>query len=299
VYVNGGILNLPTGGGISKGNGFVIVGQNAGHNGGLNITGGTLTNTQPSNTGNFMVGRAGFGSLNLSSGTIRVNQVYVGWTGGLGTALIDGGSLYCGTGNDYVVIGNSTGTGVLTVNSGLFHHAGANRAISLNNNGVGRAELNVLGGTLNNAGGVVSFGLNAAIIGLGDGSGVVNLNGGSLILNRFVGVSQNAGALPGASYLNFNGGILKASTNNPTLTPALTLSSNLIPALTAVYVNGPFGTFAGSAPCLRRLVAVSVQWRLLMAARVTSARPTCGFWVMAWVRLPLRTWWTMAPGRAP
>lgn len=247
VYVNGGILNLPTGGGISKGNGFVIVGQNAGHNGGLNITGGTLTNTQPSNTGNFMVGRAGFGSLNLSSGIIRVNQVYVGWTGGLGTALIDGGSLYCGTGSDYVVIGNSTGTGVLTINSGLFHHAGANRAISLNNNGVGRAELNMLGGTLNNAGGVVSFGLNAAIIGLGDGTGIANLNGGILILNRFVAVSQNAGAPPGASYLNFNGGLLKASTNNPTLTPAQTLSSNLIPALTAVYVNGPFGTFAGSA----------------------------------------------------
>lgn len=247
VYVNGGILNLPTGGGISKGNGFVIVGQNAGHNGGLNITGGTLTNTQPSNTGNFMVGRAGFGSLNLASGTIRVNQVYVGWTGGLGTALIDGGSLYCGTGSDYVVIGNSTGTGVLTVNSGLFHHAGANRAISLNNNGVGRAELNVLGGTLNNAGGVVSFGLNAAIIGLGDGTGIANLNGGTLILNRFVAVSQNAGAPPGTSYLNFNGGLLKVSTNNPTLTPALTLSGNLIPALTAVYVNGPFGTFAGGA----------------------------------------------------
>lgn len=245
-YVNGGILVLPEEGAINNAN-YVFLGQLAGHAGAMRITGGTLTNSQATDTGNLMVGRAGYGDLHLSSGTVKVNQVYVGWTGGLGTALIDGGSLYCGTGNDYVVIGNASGRGTLTLKAGLFYHSGAKRAISLNNNGVGYGELNLLGGTVDNAGGIVSFGLNAKITDLGDGAGRVNLNGGELVLNRFVAVSQNAGAPTGDSYLNFNGGLLKATTNLFSVTPAQTLSSNLIPALTAVYVNGPFDEFPGGA----------------------------------------------------
>jgi fibronectin-binding autotransporter adhesin len=247
-YVNGGILVLPTGGAIKNAY-YVFLGQNAGQNGALNITGGTLTNSQATDTGNFMIGRAGYGSLNLSSGTVKVNQVYVGWTGGTGTALINGGSLYCGTASDYVVVANSTGTGVLTVKDGLFSHANANRTFSLNNNGVGRAELNMLGGILNNSGGAVSYGYNTALATVGTGAGIVNLNGGSLMLNRFVNQKQSytAPGDNGSSYLNFNGGTLTATANNASSQPALTFSSNFIPALVEIRVNGAFGTFAGGA----------------------------------------------------
>jgi autotransporter-associated beta strand protein len=177
-----------------------------------------------------------------------VNQAYIGWTGGYGVASINGGGFYCGTGNDYVVIGTTSGGGgVLTVNSGVFSHAGANRAISLNNNGDSQGEINVLGGTLDNSGTLISCGLNTAAGAVGTGSGIVNVNGGTLILHRIVHASQNFGATPGYGYLNFNGGTLKASAYDSAVTPALTLSSDFIPALTGVYVNGAFGAFPGGA----------------------------------------------------
>ncbi len=246
-YVNGGMLVLPAGASINSAY-YVFMGQNAANSGAMHITGGTVTNTQVSDTGNFMIGRAGYGSLNLAAGTVRANTVYVGWTGGTGVALIDGGSFYCGTGSDYLVIGNSSGTGVLTVNAGLLRHAGANRTISLNNNGVGRAELNVLGGTLNNSGGGISYGYNTALATIGTGSAVVSLNGGNLILNRFINQKQSY-TYPGdngASYLNFNGGTLTASPSTLT-SPTVAFSSNFIPAMIEVRVNGAFGTNLGGA----------------------------------------------------
>lgn len=63
-YVNGGMLILPEGGAINNRFNFII-GQNAGHNGALYVKGGTITNTMVTGTGNFMVGRSGFGSLSL------------------------------------------------------------------------------------------------------------------------------------------------------------------------------------------------------------------------------------------
>lgn len=246
-YVNGGTLNLPTGAAINN-NDFIFMGQNAGMNGALNVTGGTVTNSQASNTGNFMVGRAGFGSLNFTAGTIKVNTVYVGWTGGVGTALIDGGSFYCGAGSDYVVIGNSTGIGVLTVKSGLFDHSSANRLISLDNNGIGYGEINVLGGTLDNSGGGIGFGYNTALATIGFGSSVVNLNAGNLLNNRFVNQKQSY-TTPGDNgfaYINFNGGTLTV-TPSVLNSPALSFSSNMIPAQVDIRVNGAFGDFAGGA----------------------------------------------------
>jgi fibronectin-binding autotransporter adhesin len=246
-YVNGGMLILPAGGAINNRFNFII-GQNAGQNGALYVNGGTITNLQASTTANFMVGRAGFGSLEFTAGSIRANTVYIGWTGGYGTALINGGSFYCGTGADYMVIGNSSGTGVLTVESGLMSHAGANRAISLDNNALGRGEINVLGGTLDNSGGAISFGLNTALMTVGTGSGIVNINGGSLLLNRFITASQNLTPQEynSRAYVNFNGGTLMASASALT-SPSLAFSSNFIPAHVTIRVNGAFGEFPGGA----------------------------------------------------
>jgi fibronectin-binding autotransporter adhesin len=247
VYVNGGILNLPAGGAIN--NKFNdIVGQLAGSSGALNISGGTLTNTQTSGSYNFCVGHYGYGAVNMTAGTVQVNSVYIGYST-CGTLLISGGNFYCGKGSDYVCVGiaasGNEGTGVLTLSGGLFSHAGANRAISLNNNGNGRGELNLLGGTLDNTGGAISYGYNSAITSLGTGTGIVNLNGGTLLLSRILNYAQNP-VFPGFSYLNFNGGTLTATANTLT-SPDMSVNSNLVPVLTAAYVNGPFGTFAGGA----------------------------------------------------
>lgn len=249
LYVNGGILNLPTGASISN-RWYVFAGQTAAHSGAINITGGTLTNTLASgSTGSLMIGRAGYGALSMSSGTVRVNYVNIGWTGGMGLVSISGGNFYCGgTGGDYVVIGTSTApsTGVLTVSgTGFFSHANVNRTISVNNNADARGEINVLGGTLNNAGGAVSFGYNSALNALGSGAGIVNLNAGTLTLNRFVNKSANAGPT-GSSYVNFNGGTLTASASTLT-SPNLAFSSNFIPAAIEVRVNGAFGSYTGGA----------------------------------------------------
>lgn len=248
-YINGGIVLIPASGGIRNAN-EILIGQNAGHNGSLLVMGGTVTNTMTTGTGNFMVGRQGYGYLYLSNGIVRVNSSFIGWTGGMGIAMVDGGDFFCsvGSGADYLVIGTQEGTGVLTVkNGGLVNHSGALRTISVNNNGVGRGELNLLDGTINNTGAAVSFGYNAGLTGLGNGTGNVNLNGGNLILNRFLNTGQNAGAPTGISYVNFNGGRVTATPHNASSQPNLTISSNFIPVLTAVHINGPFGDFAGGA----------------------------------------------------
>ncbi len=247
LYVNGGIFNITAGGAV-RNSGYVFAGQNAGQSGAINITGGTLTNTLPANTtGSLMVGRAGYGALNLSSGTVKVNTTYIGWNSGLGLARVTGGAFYGGAG-DYIVIGTIDGsTGVLTVDgTGLFYHATTTRPISLNNGGDARAELNVLGGLLNKAGGLITFGYNSPITALGTGSGVISLNGGVLMINRISNFSKNG--IPGESYLNFNGGTLLATTNNPAVLPyQADTGSHLVAPLTGVYVNGPFGDFPGGA----------------------------------------------------
>jgi fibronectin-binding autotransporter adhesin len=245
--LNGGIVNIPAGGSLNINANFFI-GNVAGNYGALNITGGGVTNTQASATSNFMIGRAGYGSLNLSSGTVKANTIYIGFTGGTGTALINGGSFYCGTGADYVVIGQDGANGVLTVNQGLFNHVGGNRAISLNNNGSGRGEINVLGGTLDNSGGAISFGLNTAVATIGTGAGIVNVNGGNLLLNRFINQKQSytAPGDNGFAYINFNGGTLTVTPSTLT-SPTVAFSSNLIPAMVEIRVHGPFGTNAGGA----------------------------------------------------
>ncbi len=249
-----GLVVVPSGGSINDNANF-MVGVNAGESGALHITGGNVTNRQATGTGNSMIGRSGFGSLNLSSGVMKVNQCYIGWNHGVGTALIDGGEFYCGTGNDYVVMGNGIyddSRGVLTVKSGLFSHVGANRLISLSNNGFARAELNILGGVLDNSGGGIGFGYNTAAQETPLGAGIVNLNGGTLLLNRFVNQKQgftvpgSEGVGNGKAYINLNGGTLRVTPSTLT-SPGLSLSSNFIPAAVSIRVNGAFGGFAGGA----------------------------------------------------
>jgi autotransporter-associated beta strand protein len=62
--------------------------------------------------------------------------------------------------------------------------------------------------------------------------GIINLCSGTLIADYVQNTS------PGIALLNFNGGVLKASTTSTTFLPT---------SLTGVYVNGPLGAYAGGA----------------------------------------------------
>jgi autotransporter-associated beta strand protein len=240
-----GIINVNAGSDIQLGSNFVL-GTNASGSGAINIFGGSLTNSQPTAAVNFEIGVLGYGSLNMSGGNAAVNTFYVGGNSGVGVATISGGNFSAGQvgAADYLLVGGiASGTGVLTVSGGVLNHAGVNRLISVNNNSDGRGELNVLGGVLDNSGGGVGYGYN---VGNGTGTGIVNVNGGSLILNRFVNTKQGGTLLTGNSYLNLNGGTLVGSTNN-LFSPNVAFSSSFIPARMTVLVNGAFGGFAGGA----------------------------------------------------
>jgi autotransporter-associated beta strand protein len=238
-----GMININAGSDIRLAGTF-DAGNNVSGSGAVTITGGGLTNTQASGAANFRVGYAGYGALNMSGGNVKVNTFYVDGGVGTGVALISGGALYCGTGADYLLVGNSTGTGVLTVNGGLLNHAGANRTISVNNSGDARGELNLLSGAIDNSGGGVSYGYNT---GTGNGAGIVNLNGGTLTLNRFINTKQGGATTgTGIACLNLNGGTLTASPSTLS-SPSQAFSSNFIPARILVCINGAFGAFAGGA----------------------------------------------------
>ncbi len=237
-----GVLNFLAGARVLLNSTFRF-GSAAGTSGAVNIAGGTVTNLQATASGNFAIGVSGYGAMNMSGGIIRANQFWVNGGTGIGVATISGGEFYCGTGSDYLLVGTSTGTGSLTVSGGRLSHAHANRLLSVNNSGNARGELNLLGGIIDNTGGGVGYGYNT---GAGNGAGVVNINGGELKLNRFVNKKAEASGTTGISYLNLNGGTLTVTRSTLT-SPGQAFSQNLLPPLTAVFLNGPFGSFSGGA----------------------------------------------------
>lgn len=241
-----GVININTGATVQL-NGSFTAGNVASGSGAVNINGGIVTNAQATGSGNLQIGAAGYGAFSMSGGKVFSHTAYFGFGAGTCVASLSDGALTVGapgTTADYVLVGASTGIGVLTVSGGLLNHSNINRTISVNNSGDARGELNLLGGVIDNSGGGVSYGYNT---GTGDGTGIVNLNRGNLLLNRFINKKQSGhSGTTGDTYLNFNGGTLTASPSTLT-TPNLSFSSDFLPVLTAVYVNGPFGAFAGGA----------------------------------------------------
>jgi autotransporter-associated beta strand protein len=115
--------------------------------------------------------------------------------------------------------------------------------ISIGLQGSGRAELNVAGGLIDNTGRNVTFsgGTNGSFH--WTGTGVVNMNAGTLLTNAIV-YDPNVASANASSYVNFNGGTLKASSASTAFLPAFTPSGT---GINRVTVNGAFGSFAGGA----------------------------------------------------
>jgi autotransporter-associated beta strand protein len=223
------VLNVTPGAAIMKNGGFFI-GALSGSSGAVNVTGGSFTNLMAWSFNNFSVGGSGYGALTVSGGNVDTRGFLLGsvsGASGMGMVSISGGTV---TVDNSVTIPYFAGTGVLTVSTnGNFKRTAGTGYIAVNNKGDGRGEFNLTGGTVDNANGVVGFGSGPSAV--PGGSGIVNLDAGTFTTVRFLPVQ-------GASRLNFSGATLRASTS----------ATDFIPGtMTSVYVNGPFGSFAGGA----------------------------------------------------
>jgi len=205
------------------------IGLLTGGTGSLNVSGGTNT------TGRMLVGwnAGGNGTINLSGGDKVVRETtFVGFDGGTGTLNISGGT-YTATGTAGLFVpgenfgsfriadfGNNSGTvnlsGTGVVNAAQYTAVG----------GWGNGTLNITGGTWNQATGGIVVGDAANLNWTGSGlvnqsggtvnadwvflqKGTYNLNGG--VVAAF-GVADTKAEKIGV--FNFNGGTLRARTNN-------------------------------------------------------------------------------------
>ena len=211
---------------------WLAIGRGGG-TGTVEMTGGTLAKVGGGNT--FVGGRDGgasTGVFNQSGGTFNVNTelwigqnannadgpksqgtfnlsgdavvnleswLAIGREGGVGTLNITGGTFNKQGGNHVEIGGTNGGTGLIAQNSGFFNVLTGETRMGLNN-GVGTYSLS--------GNGVADLGLLS--LGFdGNGSGTVNLNGGTLGATRIIKGSAN-----GTAILNFNGGMLKAKADD-------------------------------------------------------------------------------------
>lgn len=238
--ISAGTLEVNAAGAINSGNvnglGKITVGDMAGANAVMNISGGTVIATSGANpalTSATVAGASGF--LNMSSGTLTTangtaSELHVGETlGGYGAFDLSGGTV---TLSGYFAIGANGG------GAGVFNMSGGDLTVNakfptLANNAASIGLMNVSGGTLTSAGadtgglrvgetgtGTLNVSGTAAINLANDGLkignanaaaaiGIVNLLGGTLTANK---VTKPGAAATGI--LNFHGGTLAAG-NTP------------------------------------------------------------------------------------
>ncbi len=207
-----------TAGNISGSTGAIIVdsgtvnvtqelwlGSPAGGFGGLTVNGGTTT------TGNWLaVGRTGTGVMNVNGGTVTVtgqNLVLASFAGSTGVATLTGGTTATTStaGDQGAFIVGEGGTGVLTV--------------------AGTAALNVSGG------------LGVQLARAAGGTGIVNLNGGTVTTPV---VTKGPGA---NGTFNFNGGTLRPTAANTSFMTGLT-AANVFAGGAKIDTNGQNITIA-------------------------------------------------------
>ena len=200
--------------------------------GALYLDGGSISNSQAVGDLNFAAGREtnSYGYIRMTAGNVTAGRFQMAGNGdntsrGRGLARISGGALRF---YEHVLLGRNVGCeSVLTLDGGSITHTNGNE-LSLARQG-GRSELNISGGTFNNANMNTIF---QPTTGYGPGTGIVNLCAGSLISAAL----QNPNGAP--AYLNFCGGTLAPSGDSTTFVPA---------NMAGVYTFGGFGTFAGGA----------------------------------------------------
>jgi autotransporter-associated beta strand protein len=175
----------------------MFIGKNGGTTGTLNLSSGTLNVTS-----NFYLAReaTSTGTATQTGGSSTMGgtgEVFIG-ADGSGTYTLSGGTMAA---NGWLAMGRYiAGVGVLNVSGGTFTHNSTDRNFMVGEEGNG--TLNV-----SNTGVVDSRGF-FSIGHAGSGTGVVNLNGGKLMVNQV-----DSGNAASSSAFNFNGGELEAKRN--------------------------------------------------------------------------------------
>ena len=208
----------------------VVVGRESG-TGTLNVNGGTITTAD---NGNMYIGRrngtgtlnqsngviivnkefgvgtrddnkVGTGTYNLSGGSLSVsNNIFIGKElGSLGTVNMTGGTM---TTSDKLQIGHNQSTGAFTQSGGTVN---VQNEIYL-----GNETTNTSVGTYTLSGAAVVNVGNEVVVGRENGTGVLNLDGGTLNANKISGGS-------GSATVNFNGGVLQAKRDEGNLIEGL------------------------------------------------------------------------------
>ena len=226
--LSGANISVTTGGAPSP---AFEVGNASGANGAINMSGGSLTITGAGGEQNLTFGSCNsgtgscYGYLGMSGGVLNTLRLQVGGQSttpvtmtNYGVGLISGGTI---TNSEYLLLSRTaTCYASLTIAGGTLNHmatngAPATGAISLGYGG-GRAELNLTGGTLNSPGTSLYVRQSS-----GSPTGIINLNSGTLTVSNLINGSG------GSAYLNFNGGTLKASTNNTAFIPITMTAVNI------------------------------------------------------------------------
>lgn len=194
-------------------NNKMFIGNNRG-SGQFTMSGGSLTKTGGDQT---FVGRDnGTGTLTQSGGTITLNHdFYIGQGGGGSGTLNISDSAILNTGRDFV-IGREGGTGTLNMSGGTITKTGDEKFIVGHNNGIGTVVQS--GGTITannelyvgneNASALGNYTLsgtaalnisNEVVIGRESGTGILNVDGGSLTTsgngNMYIGRRNGTGTL--------------------------------------------------------------------------------------------------------
>ncbi len=214
VFNNAAATLTKTGGGK-----LTVAGTLDVRNGALSMQTGTLETT----TATFIGTEGGTASGTMSGGTLKTGyqggaNFSVGRNGGTGTFTQSGGTNDVGSSANVVIGWNSGSIGTYTLNGGSYSAVTNNTYIGL---GGGTGTVNINGGTF--------AAYNLLVGGNGAASGTLNLNGGALSLANRDGfyVDSNGtlnlnsgGSLPSANIwlgsggkLNFNGGTGNATLN--------------------------------------------------------------------------------------
>ncbi|WP_277557508.1 autotransporter-associated beta strand repeat-containing protein [Ereboglobus sp. PH5-10] len=212
-FVNGGTLNITD---WTGGNTRVIIGETAGDNGTVNVSGYLGVEAGLSNNGYLYVGHTGAGGLAIvESGSVKSAFGFIGaYAGGVGSATVSGSGFWnnrygfyvgangsgtltiAGSGSvqsDSGEIGaHATGVGSVTVGgSGFWNNT---QSLTIGNNGAGGLRITESGGVRNTIGYIGNNSVNSTGTVTVDGSGFWNNTGDLHVGRTGAGILMIAGS---------------------------------------------------------------------------------------------------------